>query len=249
MSRLTCATFNVWFGEYFMQQRCLALLALLERRRPDVIALQEVTLPFLAALRSAPWVQREYYMSDFMGATVKSYGVVMLSRFPFETIESHEMPTRMERTFLLGRIPVNGTLLAVGTMHLESLDSVELRGTQLEQVFATVAQERDVILMGDFNFCSSWKEEQSRLDPAYLDVWTALREEPGYTEDPAVNRMLPPLKKTATVRFDRVLVRSAAPGWVPRKVELLGTEPISPTLPQVFPSDHFGLFADLQWQE
>lgn len=246
---LTCATFNVWFGEHFMQQRCLALLGLLEQRRPDVIALQEVTLPFLAALRSAPWVQREYYLSDYMGSTVSSYGVVMLSRYPFETIESHTMPTRMERTLLLARIPVNGRLLAVGTMHLESLDSAELRGRQLEQVFKTVAQDRDVLLMGDFNFCSSWPAEQSRLDPHYVDVWAALRQEPGYTEDPAINRMLAYLKKDAAVRFDRVLLRSATPGWVPRSVELIGTSPISAELPDVFPSDHFGLYADLDWRE
>jgi len=247
--RLTCATFNVWFGEHYFQERCLALLALLEERLPDVIALQEVTLPFLAALRASAWVQRDYFISDSMGTTVQSYGVLLLSRFPFESIESHTLPTRMERTLLLARIPVNGTRLAVGTMHLESLDSAELRGSQLEQVFGTVAQERDVLLMGDFNFCSSWPEEQSRIPAEYADAWTALRKEPGHTEDPAVNHMLRGMKKKReAVRFDRILVRSRTPGWVPQSVELLGTTPISDAFPEVFPSDHFGIYAGLKWR-
>lgn len=40
-------------------------------------------------------------------------------------------------------------------------------------------------------------------------------------------------------RFDRILVKGDR--WVPAHAELLGTEPISRTLPRVFPSDHFGL--------
>jgi len=30
-------------------------------------------------------------------------------------------------------------------------------------------------------------------------------------------------------------------GWSPAHIELLGTEPISPAHPRVFPSDHFGV--------
>jgi tyrosyl-DNA phosphodiesterase 2 len=46
-------------------------------------------------------------------------------------------------------------------------------------------------------------------------------------------------QKERHVRFDRVLVKSDR--WVPTDIELLGTAPISPTLPRVFPSDHFGV--------
>src|ERR1043165_4555003 len=57
---ITLATFNVWFGQQHFESRFLAMLALLERRRSDVIALQEVTIPFLAGLRSSAWVRSEY---------------------------------------------------------------------------------------------------------------------------------------------------------------------------------------------
>ncbi len=46
------------------------------------------------------------------------------------------------------------------------------------------------------------------------------------------------------VRFDRILVKS--PTLRPLDIELLGTQPISPERPDVFPSDHFGLFASLR---
>jgi tyrosyl-DNA phosphodiesterase 2 len=45
--------------------------------------------------------------------------------------------------------------------------------------------------------------------------------------------------KQRHVRFDRVLVKGAR--WRPTRIDLLGTEPISPELPRVFPSDHFGV--------
>ncbi len=92
-----CATFNVWFGERHFEDRCHALLGLLEERRPDVIALQKVTIPFLAGLRSSQWLRREYAMSDFMGSTLAtpSYGVVILTRLPVESMELHALPSRM----------------------------------------------------------------------------------------------------------------------------------------------------------
>jgi tyrosyl-DNA phosphodiesterase 2 len=250
---ISVATFNVWFGEKRLEDRCLALLRILEERRPDVIALQEVTIPFMAGLRSAPWLQREYVMSDFMGTTVAeaSYGVVMLSRLPVESMELHDLPTRMGRKLLMARVLVNDTRLAVGTVHLESLlDSAPYRGRQLAQIFKTLKDEDHAILMGDFNFCSSWPEEQARLDPDYVDVWPALRKkEPGFTEDTDVNRMLAAMRDKKAVRYDRVLVRSGKPGWKPTAIELLGTEPISSAHPDVFPSDHFGLFARFHWTD
>lgn len=250
---ISCVTFNVWFGERHFEARCLALMELLEKHRPDVIALQEVTIPFLAGLRSSAWVRREYLVSDFMGSTLASasYGVVLLTRLPVESMELHDLPTRMGRKLLLARLLVNDAPLAVGTVHLESLpDSAPYRGRQLAQIFKTLKRENDAILMGDFNFCSSWPEEQACLDPEYEDVWPALRgSEPGYTADTDLNLMLAATSEEKRVRYDRVLVRSGAPGWVPHSVELLGTGPIAADLPEVFPSDHFGLFARLRWQE
>ena len=81
----------------------------------------------------------------------------------------------------------------------------------------------------------------ARITAPFLDVWPALRpHDDGYTEDTSINLMrFDARNKKRQVRFDRVLLKGA--GWRAAGIELLGTEPISPALPRVFPSDHFGV--------
>ena len=89
------------------------------------------------------------------------------------------------------------------------------------------------------------RKKNAQIDPAFQDVWGQLRSnEPGYTEDTSINRMRYLIKgKHKRVRFDRVLLKNMDQdfGWTASSIELIGTEPISPNQPDVFPSDHFGL--------
>ena len=98
------------------------------------------------------------------------------------------------------------------------------------------------MLLGDFNLRDT---ENDALDPTYRDVWPQLRPgEPGFTEDTSINLMRYDMKnKHRHVRFDRVLVGSRA--WQPAEIRLLGVEPIAPSLPRIFPSDHFGVLCRL----
>lgn len=126
----------------------------------------------------------------------------------------------------------------------------DARAEQLEAIFPVLAAAGpDAVLVGDFNFCSSWAAENANLDPEFVDLWPALRgRAPGYTEDTGVNVMLRNVKsKAKNVRFDRVLLRSAGGDWRPRSIELLGTTPIAVESPDVFPSDHFGLAAVIEY--
>ena len=243
---LTFATFNIWFGAHVARQRYAAIAHLLATHRPDFIALQEVTPAALSIFLAQPWVQESYYVSDIDGSTLGDYGVVLKSRLPLRTLKLMELPSLMNRYFLWLETHVNGAVLCVGTVHLESLESsAALRGHQLKAIFNALRQSRQAVIMGDFNFCASWPDENDRIDPAYHDVWSLLRgDEPGYTEDTAINRMRYLVKgQHKQVRFDRVLLKSSDPrtGWQASSIELLGTEPISPAQPDVFPSDHFGL--------
>jgi hypothetical protein len=83
--------------------------------------------------------------------------------------------------------------------------------------------------------------EDWRIAPPYCDVWPYLRPgEDGFTEDTSINHMRYDMKdKHRHVRFDRVLLKGR--DWTPAHIELLGTDPIDPALPRVFPSDHFGV--------
>ena len=241
-NELVLATINIWFGAHFAEQRYDAIIRLLKTHQPDFIALQEVILESLWAFLAHPWVQNNYYISDTNGMTLGDYGVVLLSRFPPKTIRLVHLPSFMDRNLLLMETTLNGATLQVGTVHLESMKrSAKMRGLQLEYIFDYLEGAANVVLMGDFNFCASWQEENDRIDLAYHDIWSHLRgDEPGYTEDTTINKMRYQLTgKHKHVRFDRILLKGSS--WKPSWIELIGTEPISSDYPNVFPSDHFGL--------
>lgn len=243
--RLTVATYNVWFDAFHKRDRHEAIMRMLEQRRPDVIALQEVTPDTLALVLAQPWIRAEYQPSDLDGRTLDRYGVLLLSRSPARGMTLLPLPSRMGRKLLVFELELAGRPVSVATVHLESLKESETRGAQLRLIFDHLAAAEHAVLMGDFNFCAAWPDENARLPADYVDAWPAVHPElPGYSEDPTVNVMRRERKNpTKRVRFDRILVKS--PSLRPVGIELLGTEPISPDLPGVYPSDHFGLFATL----
>lgn len=127
---------------------------------------------------------------------------------------------------------------------------------------AEVACGPDVlILAGDFNFCGTCAEENSLIsdDPLVVDAWLAVRPgEPGFTEDTEVNGMMRRRQegRRKQVRYDRILLLGASEDqdgscsslavvpWAVAEMEVLGQKPV-PGLEreEIWPSDHFGLFA------
>ncbi len=115
-----------------------------------------------------------------------------------------------------------------------------------------------VFLVGDFNLCASWSENLTiHADPAVCDVWAHLRPgDAGFTEDTRVNIMrFNAKRKHKQVRFDRVLLVKAGDddgdeaastestaAVRPASIRMLGMRPLD-GMPEVFPSDHFGLSA------
>lgn len=247
---LTVVTFNVWFANYYFYTRCDALLDIVRDCDADVIGFQEVTPGFLQSLLSKPWVRDDYYLSDISGSTVEPYGVLLLSRVPIRSFLLHKLPTFMYRHLLVAEIEVNEQTFQIGTVHLESMKKYAfMHQSQLETIFPLLNKSDHAILMGDFNFCATWEEKKALIDSRYQDIWAALRaDEPGYTEDTDINLMRLLIKNQPQhVRFDRILLRS--PNWQPNSIHLLGTKPVSPEHPEIFPSDHFGLVASIEFQE
>ncbi len=234
---LDIVTFNVCFGQYYMDQRHMGLLTLLSQLKPDVIGLQEVTSELVEKIEDAKWL-REYERSD---SQVHPHGLMCLSRVPVKRFVLHELPSMFGRALLVAELEE----LAVGIVHLESTRGFgERRREQLDCIFPRLAAYPDAVLMGDFNFCATWNENRA-LDPAYVDLWARLRpDEVGWTEDTDVNLMRKEMtRKHKQVRFDRILLRSSR--FAATSVDLLGTAPISVDDPVLFPSDHFGLHAGL----
>ncbi len=242
VERLRILTWNVWFGGHRFEARCEALLAELERRRPDVIALQEVTPALRAALAAAPWALG-YDLRDDDDGTVEAkrlgYGVVVLSRLPVRTAQVlAELPTAMERRLVAVDLACG---LTVATIHLESMaTSGTTRVGQLAIIQPWLARRgADACLVGDLNFAAADVGETAALDPEFVDVWPALHpDDRGDTVDSDVNTMRREvLGKTTRKRIDRVLLRSAQ--WRATAIERVGMAPIDAD--GTFPSDHFGL--------
>jgi len=236
---LTVATFNIWFDDYHAEHRYRAIADLLRERKPDVIVLQEVTSTALEIFLAQPWIRHEYLSASAVGTGTGNYGLLTLSRVPIAQATYTQLPTRQTRGFLETTLPLNGARLVVCCVHLDSgKSSARLRGWQLRRIFQALRSVENAAVLGDFNMRDT---ENERISAPFCDVWPALRPgEPGYTENTSINLMrFDARNKKRHVRFDRVLVKGNR--WRATHIELLGTEPISPELPRVFPSDHFGV--------
>ena len=71
----------------------------------------------------------------------------------------------MGRSLLLCETMINGQPLIVGTVHLESLSNAVQRKKQMDIAFPVLKAIDNSFLMGDFNFNSTWKNEQESIDP------------------------------------------------------------------------------------
>jgi endonuclease/exonuclease/phosphatase family metal-dependent hydrolase len=233
-------TWNVWFGDHMFDERRTALLAELERRRPDVIALQEVTPALLDSLTAAPWIRSRYQLSDV--ELWQRYDVVLLSSQPLRQLSALELPTQMGRRLLVAELACG---LVVATVHLESMkESIAARAEQLRLIGPYLAsRSTDAVLVGDMNFKPDDEVETAALDASFVDVWPGLHPaDPGYTADSELNSMRYMLKpKLSQKRIDRVFLHGSR--WRPRSIELVGTTPIDAD--GTFISDHFGLEVSL----
>lgn len=254
VDRLTLVTYNIWFGEHRWRERLAHLLGLVARCEPDIVALQEVTPRQLEQILATDWVRDDFLVSDVNGTTLRPHGVLLLSRLPIQAITLFRLPSRKDRKLLIASINTGHEQISVGNLHLESNPSNQLlRLAQLKRVLSRQSAARHALLMGDFNFDPRSRAEQFRLGRHYIDLWLALASGAGagagHTVDSSRNRMRFLHKcKHKHVRFDRILLRSAAPEWAPRSIRLLGTEPLSPATPDIYPSDHFGLTAVIERQ-
>jgi len=235
-------TLNVWFGEREQQARARAVAELIETMAPKVVALQEVTAPFLAVLGASRSIQERYWTSAL---TVDDYGTLLLSSLPVSELYVAEIGGSMGRVMPWGVVSVGSERVAIGAVHLESgRHNAETRAEQLVECFARLAPFEHAILLGDTNFADGEPIEERALTAEWVDGWRATQPagEPGYTRDTVANPMAASLRNGDVVqrRIDRVLTRSTR--FRASKSALVGTEPIAPG---VYASDHFGLFVEL----
>ena len=204
--RLSLLSWNVWFGLEKPHRRWTELTSIVGSLRPDVIALQEVTDPFLRMLRKATWVRGRYHISDPSGDSLEGYGNLIVSRLPMERVHVQPLESEMDRKLVVVEASAEGRPWAFASVHLESFrESTARRARQLDQVLQALSSYPEVALMGDFNFCASWQDENERIPGDYQDVWPAVRPEEGFTVDTEENEMRGRgTEERKRVRFDRL---------------------------------------------
>ena len=241
--QLRLATFNVWFDPFESQRRCNAVLSILESEAPDIVALEEVTAPFLEAVLRAPWVRAHYTSSRIKVSETDRYEVVMLSRLPVVRFTAHTLSSDMGRKLHALELRTKRGSLVVAGIHLESMkDRAPMRLKQIEECTSILNGCDCAIWMGDFNAAPGSAEDE-RILSTFRDAWMELSDAPGYTRDTTCNAMLAKVKDDRHQRIDRIFWRGD--GYRPASIRLLGTTPLEGSAGQVFPSDHFGLVAEL----
>jgi endonuclease/exonuclease/phosphatase family metal-dependent hydrolase len=246
---LKFVTYNVLGDQVHIPSRVPALLKLLADSDADVIALQEVTPWFVVMLLKADFVKKYDVMTKSDMPTMRGEYVI-LSKVKLESIHYEKLPGHQRRGVLVGKFKLNNRNVAIATVHMESpLEDGPARAEQLDAIFPLLKDADDAVFLGDFNFGDGEQPDTDHLDKKYTDVWTALRpKDPGYTwnietSDMAKEGSFP---KETSRRIDRILVRSDV--WRPAAVNIIGDKPVLEGRKDVFPSDHFGLQAELKFE-
>jgi endonuclease/exonuclease/phosphatase family metal-dependent hydrolase len=251
-SALRVLTWNVLFDRYegdriHTARRRPHLLRRIAEADADVIALQETERPFLRQLLAEPWVRARYVASDGpRGARIAPYGVVLLSRAPVVALAAHELDPHKKLVAMTVRAA--GRAIPIVTLHLTSDHASrgpEKRVEQLAKLREGLDGIDDAVVLGDFN-------EDGDLPRTMLharDAWTELHGERDASTPERWATFDPPRNPLAAIcsasgqplRLDRVLLRGRVRAT---RIERIGTEPIEDGL---FPSDHYGLLADLSF--
>lgn len=243
---LTLMTYNVLADRVEEDQRVRALLDIMKAEDPDIIALQEVTPWFLSALRDDEWVQKTYRGSDIRPEEPAPGGQYFLSKLPFRNPYYDVLPGRQRRIVVTIEVEIDGITMMLATTHMESrLEDGPVRAEQLDAILELLADADEAVVIGDLNF-GDGEDEESHLDPKYVDLWKALDpDNPGYTW----NIEASPMAKAGSFpgepsrRLDRILIRSDR--WRPAAVRIVGDQPVSEN-GALFPSDHFGLVGSVR---
>lgn len=234
-------TFNLW-GILGPAERQPVLLRALRQIDADLLCLQEAADPSL--LEQLP---------DYPARLRAEAGnLAILSRYP---ILSHRVVTYAAaspletycRQALLAQLQVGETPLWVVTTHLSwRAEDEPTRQAQAEELLALVGPlGENVLLSGDFNTEPDHPPVRRLREAGFVDLFAELHsKEPGITWDNAN-----PFIQSHSARFpDRridylFLHANALRRFAVRRCEVVGRTPSPEGL---FPSDHYGVLADLQ---
>lgn len=266
MKTLTALTYNLLSpGHADWPRRREVIRARLRDLRPDVVALQE-------CVRSHEYDQavdllgEEYDTAWHPGRSADGVGAVLASRTPFGAMHAIDLHVTDRVTLpwsalVLAEVEFPPPLGVVLVAHHKPTYEIGYgRERELQAVEAATAIERElagrdmhVVVVGDFDDTPDsaslrfWTGRQSLkgTSVAYRDAWEAANgSEPGHTfaaDNPLVRAG--EMSSELGRRIDYILVRCGihGPSLDVRECERILDQPVNGT----WPSDHYGLFADL----
>ena len=152
-SLLTVMTWNMWFDKTNRAQRTEILLNEVISYNPDIVALQEVVPESLKIIIAK--MHPTYYIIGTISPDI-GYDTIILSKFPPIEWDRYYLPkTKMGRNLLLATLQTSTRQITVGTFHLESVFlpktkmAEDLKESQLKYIYAI--SPLNSILMGDTN--------------------------------------------------------------------------------------------------
>jgi len=267
MKKLRVATLNIWnrFGPW--EQRLVAIRAGVKELAPDLLGLQEV-------LRLAPGEGDELYQAEVVAQGFgyhlaygrahdeRWYGNAALSRWPIARTAVFELPrcgTDERRSLLFAQVDSPYGAIPFFVTHLNwKFEEGHVREAQVREVAAIVeaiaAQNGDfpAVLVGDFNaepgsdeirFLRGLTSLGGARRVYFQDAFAAAGDgTPGVTFAQR-NPFAAPLREPDR-RIDYVFVRGRDERFrgAPLEARVVFDAPIDGT----FPSDHFGVVADLR---
>jgi endonuclease/exonuclease/phosphatase family metal-dependent hydrolase len=250
----------------------LSDLSLWEKRRsliveglaalePDLVALQEVDIRSNNALWLAGELNlRHIHLSQKTGEAGEREGIAILSRLPFEKIDTLDLRTQ-NRIAQYGQVRIDGQVLVIANAHLywqpgesiERLEQARLLLEWLQNSHGDVAQ----VLCGDFNGTPNTVAIRS-IKERYRSAYEAIHgHEPEYTTPTPLRRSKKAMLRTLLGFLPNLRLSGFELNWrgtldyifVNEQVEvrdcrLMLNQPAKDDA-RLYPSDHFGLYAIL----
>ncbi|MBE9118990.1 endonuclease/exonuclease/phosphatase family protein [Lusitaniella coriacea LEGE 07157] len=255
-------TINILFELDEWERRRELLVEGLKAEKPDLIGLQEVQLPedtsaWLAERLEMPYVQLVPYQNNEIPG-IPDYGAAMLSRYPFiqqDILDLHSQGRFAQRV----RVEINGQSITFCNGHYywypgESPERVK-QIQRLRDWLGELPPEMPIVAVGDFNGTPETRaiaHMKENYTSAYASHWG---KEPEYTCPTPLSRrgwrrwlrqIILNWKANKTLKpwrgtLDYIFISSH---WQVRDCRLILTQP-APFDRTLYPSDHFGLVADL----
>ena len=234
-----------------LQDRLEALGKIVQSKRPEFLALQNVSNETIKRIMGFPWGSLYTAIHPpYKFETRTKPTVALFTTYPPEdsaTMSYHETSSNrvlQKGYYLMYNKQKEAHVVTVCTTTLEAgLKNSATREKQLNEAFLSLADDEDAFVIGDFCLDNDIDGDLS-LDGGWKDAWLSIpgnSASNGDTYDPEKN----PLIKEDPLgpgRPDRIFFKTRR--YKLDSVEIVGREPYSPARgPAVTVSTHYGLFA------